>query len=452
MIGFELRHQRLHLFQRHRVDSLELGGVDQHRLELSVARLVQDVFLTPETGRRVKNEVDDGFVQGGGHLEPEGLRGALASGGAHAFDVFIGDFPEDVGAGLSRRLSGDRVASEDAFGAEVEFALRQGDDEVLRVEVAFYFRVDEDVRERRGGITHVGYLGEQADDLSDQPVDHRRIGLGVGRIDRGLVALVVDDEHGALAFCLCRGRFDPCLQVAQDGLVLFDDPDGLLAGHDCFACGGADLSEVTGHDFKAAWFADGARKPGPARVVDRDEILLDAVLRLVTKGVSYAAQNDDHLVAGVGCLRHHADEITRLAALDAADGQTFVDELRHPGRCHHAHDGGGGAVQLVDELLGPSLAFQSLLVAIPEGAAAPRAGVPAVEGFANGHRRAVFREAFDLIFDALHHRIGELLHFGFAFIVLCQVLLEESARPLQVADHVLVLAGQFEEDVQGEVV
>ena len=88
-----------------------------------------------------------------------------------------------------------------------------------------------------------------------------------------MVALVVDDEHGALTLGLSGGRFDPCFKVAQDSLILLDDADGFMARHHCFAGGWTDLPEIPRQDFQAAFFADGAREPCPAWVVDSDEIL-----------------------------------------------------------------------------------------------------------------------------------------------------------------------------------
>ena len=248
-----------------------------------------------------------------------------------------------------------RVVRKHLGRAKVVVRWVQADDEVSRKEIVaehlvVAVRIDEDVRERRGRVADVATPIEEPEKLPDLAVDPGNLVLPMPDVDRGVVRLVVDQQHRLAdrrgpALRVVSGQ--PLDEVAQRARVLLDHEhrrlDEVLEGYanavrDRLAevplgCGerGRPPPEIEASDTDDGLIRKRLSQQ-VAGTVESDEALVDSSLGLVAQVVVDAGNDDDHLVAGIRRLADQPRVVGRLAGLDMADHHAAAIPLSRSGR------------------------------------------------------------------------------------------------------------------------
>ena len=190
-----------------------------------------ECFATPERTRRAvggEDEPRDRLGQGLGHSTVPRQGGSSSS----AVGLIVGDDADHVVRlrPWRRLVLGDRLA-EELPGAEVGRRLRQRVDERPRVDVGRVGRVDQNVGERRRGVSDVRDPRE-LEQLGDPLVDLGSVKLRVlRRVRAGLVGLIVDDhDRAGVEPAVLLGLAQPVPKVGQSGDVLLHDRDAAKVG------------------------------------------------------------------------------------------------------------------------------------------------------------------------------------------------------------------------------
>ena len=122
---------------------------------------------------------------------------------------------------------------EDLLRAEIVRRRVKADDEMAREQILLQrlvigVRIDEDVGEGRGRVADIAAAVKQREQLADLAVDPRDFVTGIGGVDRGIVGLVVDQQHRLadhLRALMDGMLLQPFQQVLQRAGVLLDHQD-----------------------------------------------------------------------------------------------------------------------------------------------------------------------------------------------------------------------------------
>jgi hypothetical protein len=209
-------------------------------------------------------------------------------------------------------------------------------EQILLQRLVVGVRIDEDVGEGRGRVADIAAAVEQREQLADLAVDPGDLVPGIGRVDRGVVGLVVDQQHRLADHlrALVDGMLlQPFQQVLQRAGVLLDhQDDGHVVLPDLAGVrGGRRLVEITQgvgqgdrelplieladpDDLLALRLVGMGQPPGVAA----DEAFVDPGLGLVAQVVVDARDHHDQAIACIGRLADQSGIVRGLAALDVA--------------------------------------------------------------------------------------------------------------------------------------
>jgi hypothetical protein len=140
-----------------------------------------------------------------------------------------------------------------------------------------------------------------------------------------LVGFVVDDDHWASLQRFRLSRFEPFLEPSKPGCVLLHDAQDMVL---------PDPGQVGGRVRGRREIPILLSKRYPPRLIRFNEIHIKAFLRLFTKAVVDARQDDEEAVVAIGGLRNDRGEIRRLAALYVPDYEPSSCELLRHGVTH----------------------------------------------------------------------------------------------------------------------
>ena len=237
------------------------------------------------------------------------------------------DRPDDRFAGC--------LVEEYLLGTEIGCWSIQAIDEVAREKlfvhiIAIGIRIDEDIGERRCRISNIARLREQTQNAANHGIRPGRVQVLLVRVDRCVVGLVVDQQHGHVGdavFPFGVQLLQPFVQCSERRDVLLDDQDDRLAEVVDLpaALGRCVLVEVlvdVGESCRmrisrSETDANIAAILGIAR--SADEGLIDALLCLPAQIVVNAGNDDDELVARIGCTCYQTRVVGRLSRLHMAD-------------------------------------------------------------------------------------------------------------------------------------
>ena len=190
----------------------EARGVDQHR---GMRRLLAPRIADRPGDDEGAHGLDQAFGQ---HID------RMVDLVLHRQDILVVvDQPDVPVAGIEKHL----------LRAEIVRWRIQPDDEMPREQVLLQrlvigVGVDEDVGEGRRRVADIAAAMEQREQLADLAVDAGHLVARVGRIDRGIVGLVVDQQHRLadhLRALVDRMLLQPFQQVLQRAGVLLDHQD-----------------------------------------------------------------------------------------------------------------------------------------------------------------------------------------------------------------------------------
>ena len=233
--------------------------------------------------------------------------------------------------------------------------------EVPSVSTGLQVGEDEDVREGRGRISHVGPLLEGVEQVPYAPVDHGGIlvipGTNRPGVHRGVVGLIVDDQERRAGYRGVRSRrshrTSPAGQIAQNGPVLLHDhdhrittqPEVELVGHPeaeiaVLPCIGRGYRMVQGFAEQGA-HTDASVSAAQLQVqpgVPSQKALIEAQLRLRPEAVGGPGQNHHELVPGIHRLADQIYVVGGLPRLHLAHHHSAAIPRSRPGRVLHQRE------------------------------------------------------------------------------------------------------------------
>ena len=281
--------------------------------------------------------------------------------------------------------------------------------------VVFGLWIDEDIGKRRRRVADVPAAFKQCEQGPDLPVDASDFALVVGDVDGCVVGLVIDKQKRQInrlrrtAAVLAQPR----KKMLQGARVLLDDEhSGLVQiaqGHaDARGSCTIEVTPRVGERNGVAALVKSTNADGApltillrekTRAISPDEPFVHALLRLISKTVVNASDDDDQSVAGVRGLADQARIVRCLAGLHMADDHaSAIPRPGFVGVLEQAENSIGHFVERREHAPGQPAACQIFPIPVPVvrfdicarlGQPWPVLGIPIVDNRAHGHRHSV---------------------------------------------------------------
>ncbi len=126
---------------------------------------------------------------------------------------------------LVRHAVDEHLSSTEIIGRRVQPDDEMSWEKILLVNFVVTVWINENVGERSSRITHVTAPPEQREKLTDLSVDARNLALTEFDIDRGIVSLIVDQQHRLVdhvGTMSCAVLLEPVHEVRQSTRILLD--------------------------------------------------------------------------------------------------------------------------------------------------------------------------------------------------------------------------------------